>query len=105
MDVLVAIVDVHQSQWGKRLQAASEAAGGGTTAARDTLTFATFVDQLIVFFNAFLVRGRLQLIERVCPVSPPPVRLAADLLCSLLPSTDPEQVESAVRDRHGLVPL
>jgi hypothetical protein len=74
MDVLVAVVDLNQAAWGQRATAAAAvaaAASATATAASATavattaanaarpaepvLTISAFVDQLIVFFNAFLV--------------------------------------------------
>src|SRR3954463_12769549 len=63
MDVLVVIVDLHPVQWGKRTAAAAAVetaraqsntpAGSGFAA--PVLTLTSFVDQLLVFFNAFLI--------------------------------------------------
>lgn len=59
MDVLVAIVDLHAVQWGKRAAAATAAAASaiatGAAPQPPVLTLTSFVDQLLVFFNAFLV--------------------------------------------------
>jgi len=66
MDVLVAIVDLHAVQWGKRAAAAAASANADATSATGApsqapvLTLTSFVDQLLVFFNAFLVSRSLR---------------------------------------------
>jgi len=81
MDVLVAVVDLNQAAWGQRAAAAAAAssasaaadgtassgigdaaaaAGNGVAAvaAPSVLTASAFIDQLIVFFNAFMVLNK-----------------------------------------------
>lgn len=110
MDVLVAIVDVHQAQWGRRalLQQQQQAHGGGASAsaAPAQLTFTAFVDQLIVFVNAFMVRDTRSERARRGREAPRALQqcAAADLDSTLVLSLlDPEQGESALRHRDGLL--
>jgi len=56
MDVLVAVVDLNQAAWGHRTSLAASAQADGSAAAQPVLTITSFVDQIVVFFNAFLVR-------------------------------------------------
>ena len=53
MDVLVALVDCDALQWGKRQTRQSNETNGEGENPQPNLTFTAFIEQIIVFFNAF----------------------------------------------------